>query len=185
MAAMDSIIQHLLRADSKRFLQYCGGLIGFAFVASAGVIYILYTTRAAKIETLSQLHEQVRKNDKIVVESDKIKAEEERIQGILNDNKGFNIKTFFEQFYRTHNVQPDGDWDTETRSIDGNDTFDEVVLPVTFKNQTTQSMVTLLSALDKHEIVYLKELDIQKSEGKVITVSLTIATKKRKQFWEN
>ncbi|MGD1997855.1 MAG: hypothetical protein PVJ92_02985 [Candidatus Dependentiae bacterium] len=184
MDIQEKVISHILSLDSKRFQQYLGVLLGIVFAGCVGTVYLFYTSRAAKIEQLTQLYDQVRKNDKIVVESDKIKAEEERIQDILSDNKGFNIKTFFETFYRQHNVQPEGDWDTEVRSIEGNDTFDEVLLPVTFKKQTTQNMVLLLSALDKHEIVYIKELEIERGEGKVITVNLTIATKKRKQFWE-
>jgi len=114
-----------------------------------------------------------------------VRAEEERIKALLDDNKGFSIKTFFETLTLDQKLKPELGWDTEVRSIEGNDTFDEIILTATFKKQTTQSLVSLLNVLERSEIVYIKELDIKKEEKKTISFEIILATKKRKQFWED
>lgn len=185
MNILDNLITRTLSLESKSLLRAILFMLGATAALGCVLIYFFHTARSSRIEKLSQLHEQSRKNDKIVSDSNKIKAEEERIQTMLNENKGFNIKTFVEQFCAEQKLKPEAEWTTETRSIEGNETFDEVLLPVTFKNQTTQALVTMLSGLDKQEMIYIKELIVQKEDKKKITITLTIATQKRKQFWED
>jgi len=185
MEMFDKTVSYILSLDRKHFQQYLlVSLAGFGLLCG-GIIYWSHSTRNKKIDLLNQIHEQAHKNDKVLRASQKIKAEETRIQQLLEDNKEFNIKSYFEQFCQQHRITPESGWDTETLSIDGNDTFDEILLPATFKQQTTQVLVTLLNSIDKNEIVYIKELEVKRDKQKTITFTLTIATKKRKLFWED
>jgi len=185
MNFLDTITQTISRHNTKQHQFFLAAVMGTAVAVLVGIIYFLYTQRATDIETLLSLQEASQKNNVLIMKSDRIKLEEDRIKGLLEENKGFSIKTFFETLTLEQKLTPEPGWDTEIRSIEGNDTFDEIVLNATFKNQTTQKLVTLLTVLDNNEIVYIKELEIKKEPKKVITFTLTIATKKRKQFWED
>lgn len=185
MAALDQIIITLTSLDRKKFNLYLGIFLGVTALMAGGVIYWLHQKRSAQIKELTTLHEQTQKIDRIVENSEHVQAEEERVQNLLEENKGFSIKTYFEQFCSEHNVTAEQGWDTESRSLEGNEAFDEVILSATFKNQTTQSLVTILTSLNYNEIVYIKELEVKNEGSRKISFTLTIATKKRKQFWED
>jgi hypothetical protein len=185
MSFLESIANTITHQSSKQHQLFLATVIGTVLVGLSGIIYFLYMQRDADVATLIDLQEASKKNNTLIAKSDKIKAEEERIKALLEENKGFSIKTFFETLTREQKLTAEAGWDTEIRSIEGNDTFDEIVLSATFKNQTTQALVALLGVLDNNEIVYIKELEIKKEAKKTIAFTLTIATKKRKQFWED
>ena len=185
MNYVDQFITALTRLDRRKFHLYLGSILLAIAGLSGGIVYWLYSSRAQQIISLTQLQEISSKVDVAIRNHEKISAEEERIQALLEEHKGFSIKTYFEQFCREHSVTPESGWDTESRSIEGNDTFDEIILPAQFKNQTTQGLVSLLSSLNNNEIVYIKELEIKNDGNQTMSFDLTIATKKRKQFWED
>lgn len=184
MEFLDQIIIYIERLDQKKFLQQAGIFLACITLVTGGIVYLIETKRNTEIANLKELSELSQKSAKVIRESEKIKLEEERVRALLDDNKNFSIKTYFEQFCRAHEITPEAGWDTETRSIDGNDMFDEILLPAVFKNQTMEHLVTILNDLDENEIVYIKELEIKNAEQN-ITFTLTIATKKQKGFWED
>lgn len=184
MEFLAQLITSISALDRKKLHLYLGICLSLASFCTLGLWYTLHARRSSQIEALKQLHDQAQKNDILIAKSEHIKKEEDRIQLLLEENRGFSIKTYFEEFCREHNLQAEAGWGSESRSIEGNETFDEVLLSATFAKQTTQSLVALLSSLDNNEIVYIKELEIKKEGKSHVGCSLTIATKKRKQFWD-
>jgi len=185
MEFFDSLATYIVQLDRKKFNTYAAALLGGIFLAGCGSVYFFYNKRTTLLAQLDALYKQAEQNNKIVHSFEKVKKEEERIQTLLENNKGFSVKSFFEQFCSEHKVTPEPGWDTEVRGIEGNEQFDEVVLPATFKKQSTKELVTLLNSLEANEIVYIKELDIKKEENNTISFNLTIATKKQKRFWQD
>lgn len=184
MEFLTQLITTISGLDRKKLHLYLGVTLGGISLCTFGLWYTLHTRRNTQIEALKQLHDQSQKNDLIIRKSEHIKKEEDRVQLLLDENRGFSIKTFFEEFCREHGLQAEAGWGSETRSIEGSETFDEVLLSTTFTKQTTQSLVALLSSLDNNEIVYIKELEVKREGASHIGCNLTIATKKRKQFWD-
>ncbi|MDQ5890386.1 MAG: hypothetical protein QG604_260 [Candidatus Dependentiae bacterium] len=177
----DTISQQT-KKQHKIFILTIGSLLSLSLI---GIVYFLYAQRDGDIQTITSLYEQIKKNDSLMAKSERTKAEEDRVQALLESYKGFSIKTFFETLTSEQKMKAETGWETATCNIEGNETFDEIVLAATFKGQTTQTLVSLLNALETHENVYIKELEIKKEGKKNITFDLTIATKKRKQFWED
>ena len=103
-----------------------------------------------------------------------------KLQKLLEQEKDFDLNVFFEKFCAQFKITPFESWDTTTQSFAGSDKFDEVLLNATFKQLTTQQLVTILEELNKNELVYIKELNITNEETKTITVNIIIATKKFK-----
>jgi hypothetical protein len=185
MNFLETLASSIASYNKKQQLIFIAATLGCVAVLIAGSLTYLAIQRAADIETITHIQECIKKNDILLMQSERVRAEEERIKALLDDNKGFSIKTFFETLTLDQKLKPELGWDTEVRSIEGNDTFDEIILTATFKKQTTQSLVSLLNVLERSEIVYIKELDIKKEEKKTISFEIILATKKRKQFWED
>ncbi|MDQ5940865.1 MAG: hypothetical protein QG632_591 [Candidatus Dependentiae bacterium] len=185
MNLLDTISDAIAQQHKKQHRIFIAATAAIIAAMLGGIVYFLYAERESNIQLINELKEQSKKNDALMAKSERIKAEEERVQTLLEINKGFNIKTFFETLTSNQKLKAEPGWDTERRDIDGNETFDEIVLAATFKGQTTQSLVSLLGTLENNEIVYIKELEIKKDGKKTISFELTIATKKRKQFWED
>ena len=168
-------LQNLSKKDFERYLIIC--LATIASLALA-INYHIYSQSSRLVLQIKNLEKTVGKTTQIIKDYEKLEIKEQELQKLLEQNRDFNIKTFFEQFCSQNQIAPDPNWETITRSLDGSDKFDEVVLAAKFKNQTTQKLVTILDALDKKEMVYIKELNIKNTENKKITFDITIAAKK-------
>jgi len=180
MDIQESIVTYITNLNAQAFQQQLIGTLAAVTLLLGGMIYMFYMSTATQIQRAHSIIKLATKAEKIVADNRGITQEEERIADILEKNRDFNIKSFFEQFTREHNVTPEPNWATTTNPIEGNEKFEEVMLPATFKHQTTKTLVTLLDALDKKEIVYLKEINIVK-EGQTIRFDLILATKKSRR----
>ena len=185
MNFFETIAETIAHQSKQRHKVLVTSVLGGVFMVCGALLYFFYTHREADVQTITSLQEQSKKNDALISKSACIQAEADRIQALLESNQGFSIKTFFESLMQEQKLKPEPGWETETHSIEGNDTFDEIALPASFKGQTTQTLVNLLGALEHNNIVYIKELEIKKEGAKNISFQLTIATKKRKQIWED
>ena len=148
MEFLGNVSEYILSLDSRQFLQHLVVFLCLCLLGGGGAVYYIYSMRSRYIEELKKLHITTARARKIVSEYDIVKAEEERVRGLLDDNKSFSMKSYFEQFCKQNAINPDSGWDTDSRSIEGNDAFDEVVLQAQFNNQTTEKLVSVLNNLD-------------------------------------
>ncbi len=177
MKIFDQAITYITSLTDKDFQKQLIALLSIVSIVVCGIVFFVYRKSSTKISHIKQIHKLAQKAAVVLSNNARIEKEEKRIEKILIENKDFNIKSYFEQFCREHDITPEPGWDTTTNPIETNEKFDEVLLPATFKNQTTKTLAPLLEDLDKKEIVYIKELTIKKEED-TITFDLTIATKK-------
>ncbi len=169
-------VQKLSKKDFEKYLTLF--LISTALIAGITTYYI-YSKDSAKVAQLKRLEQLTEKTSRIIADHERMQKEEERLQQLLEQNKDFNMKTFFEQFCGQQNITPEPGWDTRTLPV--SEKFDEVELSATIKGQTTQNMVKFLDALDKKEIVYIKELVVKNEGEKKINFDITLATRKTKK----
>jgi len=174
----ENYLQNLNKRDFEKYLII--SLIGIA-IATGIFTYYLYSQSSSKISQLKKLEDLANKASIILSNNKKMQVEEERLKQLLEQEKEFSIKTFFEQFIGEQGITPEPGWNATTQPLAGSDKFDEVILSAIFKGQTTQKLVKVLDALDKKEIVYIKELKIKNEDNKKITAELAIATKKYKR----
>jgi hypothetical protein len=185
MQFLISIAHSLALFDRKKRTLFIVGVISAALALLGGLVGFLYYQKQNQIATIKALYAQVKKNDALITRHEKVEDEQARVLQLLEDNKGFTLKTFFEQLCQDQKINPEEGWETESRSVPGNETFDEILLKASFKGQTTQKLIQFIQAIENKEIVYLKEVDITKDGAKKIKFSVVLATKKRKQFWDN
>jgi hypothetical protein len=182
MDVLNKIATYIQNLDRKQFQR----LLLISLLATAMIIgmltYFVQQQKSDLIAYITQLHTLTDKSFKIIAENKKMAKEEQRLKEILDKNKDFSMKGFFEQFCREQNIVPEQGWDARTESV--NEKFDEMVLPATFKGLNTEKLTKIIEALDKKEIVYIKALTIRNDEEKKINAEITLATKKYKTLLE-
>src|SRR5438045_4889665 len=110
------------------------------------------------IARIKQLRSLAEKSSRIIQNNRDMTKEELRWREKLEKDKNFTMQSFFEQFCREQNITPEQGWNARAEPV--SEKFDEITLPATFKGQTTESLVGILAALEKKEIVYIKELTV-------------------------
>ena len=182
MTFLDNFIVYIQNLNKKDFEKYLISFLLSILILLGSTIYYIYNKNYNLILEIKKLKELVIKTTNIIKDNVKIEQKEKQQQQLLEQNKDFSIKTYFEQFCKEKNVIPELNWgDTITREIEGSDKFDEVLLTATFKNQTTQIVLKILDSLEKNKLVYTKELTITNENNKKITFEITIATIKYKK----
>lgn len=172
--------KYLQNFNKKNFDRYLILFLSGILVSTSFITYYVYSQSASLVIDLKKLEELVNKTTHIISENEKLQQKETQLQQRLEQYKEFDIRTSFEKFYIEQKLNPEPDWggNVVQQPLEGNEKFDEVVLSATFKNLTTQTLVNLLSALDKQEIIYIKALTIKNESNKNITINITLATKK-------
>lgn len=181
MKILYNIADYIQKLNKKDFEKNLVIFLSIIIISSLGSTYFIYNKSNDLIEKIRLTKKLSLKTMNIIKLHEKMQKEEDKLQKMLEQEKEFDIQTYFEKFCSEQNITPEGSgWETITQELTGSDKFDEISLSVTFKNETTQKLVSILETLNKKNIVYIKELII-KNENKKILFDITIATKKLKR----
>lgn len=182
MEALGKIVVFVQQLQKKEFERYLMiTLAGVIFITGA-ILYTVYTTSEELITKMKKIDEFAKKTSLILATYEKMKIQEDRYQSVIEKNKDFTLSGAFEQFCREQNITPEPGWAASTNNL--NEKFDEISLPATFKGLTTEKLVALLDALDKKDLLYVKDLKIKNTGSKQISCEITIATNKYKTSFE-
>ena len=173
-----SFINYLQSLTKKQIQQYF--LVFFIVMGGgvSGLIYFVHSKSVGLLQEIKRLESLANKATNVLEENQKMELEEQRVQALLDADRAFNIKSYFEGFCQAHGLPSQG-WG-ETRNEELNDKFDEISLTASFKGQTTEKLVSILADFYKKEIIYIKSLNVKQEPDKKISFSVTIATKSLK-----
>lgn len=177
-----NFINYLQSLSKKQIQQYF--LVFFIGMSGAvfGLIYFVHSKSVDLLYEIKRLESLANKATSILEENQKMEIEEQRIQAMLDADRNFNIKSYFESFCQAQGLPSQGWGDTRTEEL--NDKFDEVSLTASFKGQTTEKLVRILEDFYKKEIIYIKSLNVKQEPDKKISFNITIATKSLKSGFE-
>jgi hypothetical protein len=179
---MDIIIKfatYLNGLTKKQFHKFVIMIIGVAFLIILGMIYFINQKSIDYLNQIKLFENLSNKAVTILEENQKMENEALRIQAILDQNKEFNIKSYFEAFCQQNNLIANQGWDTRTDEL--NDKFDEILLSASFKGLTTEKIVAIVEEFYKKEIIYIKSMNIKQEQEKKVSLDITIATKSVKR----
>lgn len=171
-----SLLQELSKKEFERYLVI---FLAAVLAVALGIVYYISSTSSEyvnQIITLQRLSDQAAR---VLAENDQLLQEQQRIQSLFEQEKDFNIKSYFEQFCKQQNITAEAGWDADSSDI--GDKFTETVLHATFKGQSMQKIVQIIDALDKKETTYLKEVIIRSEPNQRITTELRIGTVRPKK----
>lgn len=183
MEAFVKVLDYIKNLDKKNFQQHLLAVLIGIVVISGGITYYIHQQSTEMLAYIKKLEEFANKSVNVLTENQKTFEEEQRLRDILEQYKNFNIKSYFEEFCKNQGINPDPSWDTRTEDLGSK--FEEILLPATFKGQTTEKLVKVLAEFDKNDIISVTELEIKNDEAtKKIDFTITIATKKFKKELE-
>jgi hypothetical protein len=175
------IEQAVLRIHSlayKDFEKYLLATIASLGILAGAFTYFIYARSCTLHEEISRLQNMKKKTRKILLDFAAISEEERRLQAVLEENKNFHMKIYFETFCKENNITAVPGWDTVTTQI--NAQVDEISLTAGFKDMTTETLVKLLQEFDKKEIIYIKNVRIKSEKDKKVFCEITLATVRNK-----
>lgn len=179
---MDIIIKfatYLNGLTKKQFRNFTAMVIGIVIFIIFGMIYIINQKSIYYLNQIKTFENLSNKGIGILEENQKMEDEALRIQLILDQNKEFNIKSYFETFCQQNGLTPNQGWDTQTNEL--NDRFDEILLSASFKGLSTEKIVAIIEEFYKKEIIYIKSINIKQEQDKKVSFEITIATKSVKR----
>ena len=174
-------IQNFIRKlDQKSFKKYL--IISISSIAIIMIIstYYIHNKSQSLIKNIENIEKSTYEISNIVKKFQITQNQKNHTLTLLDKEKDFEIKGFLEAFCKDHQLKYESNWIASSSSIEGNPKIEEVSLKATFKDQTTEKLVSILKALDEKEIVYIKKIKIDKGKNKLINFDLTIASLKYK-----
>ncbi|MBM3894686.1 hypothetical protein FJ366_03785 [Candidatus Dependentiae bacterium] len=154
-------------------------LLGFSF-------WYITTTSRNLARNIRIARELTGKADLLISEYNAVIQEEDNLAETLTKKKDFTgLKSYFERFCQATKMTPEPGWsDTaEIKEINGNDRFEEESLHAQIKNIKMKDIVQYIDAIEKDELLTLKELSIEKND-KTLAIKLTVAAKRFKRTIE-
>lgn len=171
-----SFIRSLSKKDFEQALfVFLGGI----FVISLAIVYYIWSASSSYVDQIINLQRLSDKAAYVLAANEQLVLEQKRLQDLFAQEQDFNIKVFFEQFYKQFSITPEAGWDT--RSIEINDKFTQTILHATFKGLTMQKATQIIDALDKKETIYIKEVTLRSETNQRIVVELKIGTVRPKK----
>jgi hypothetical protein len=175
MEAFIKFAQVLQSLPQKQFERYVLIFLVGVSCLVGGVTYYIYSQSGQLVDRIKKLEELSNKSMQILGDNAKAQQEAQRIQELLDKDKDFNIKSYFETFYKEQGITPEPGWDTKQEEI--NERISEVSLSALFKGLSMEKLVKILSALGAKPVVYVKDIAIKSESNKKLNFELTIATR--------
>lgn len=166
-----AFIQNLNQALFQRYLIILLASVG---VLALGITYYTYTSSAELVDQIKRIGTLSTKSAEIIAQEASLQQEQKRLLEIFDKEKDFNIKIYFEQFCKEQVITPELGWGDSIIEI--NDKISEIILRATFKGQNTEKLVRVLDALNKKEIIYVKEVTVRNEPSNRISFDLKFAT---------
>lgn len=166
----------------KQLHHYLAAILCTILVAVLGVSYFIYSKSDELVKKIKKLETLANKSAHVLSEYQRLVAEQDRLKELFTQDQRFDIKIFFEDFCKEQSISAVKGWSTASKDI--SPSIAEVTLNASFKGLTMDKLVKVLDALQKKEIIYVKDLVIRSEGSKQISCDIKLATMSYKQKQE-
>lgn len=172
---IDNLYDYFSSLELSDFYKIIGTFLACITLLCAGYGYFYYS----KVETLQNALKAVDKQtieaQDLLTRLEKVKRRSEEINKILEEDKDFKLKKFFDEATQKLQLKQYRDADIHQEEV-LNKQYIQVTLSAQFKNINTKQLCTLLQAIEEKKRIYTIELNITKSGESSIDAALTIGT---------
>ncbi len=180
MNILEKVSLLLLSKEQEDFYKYIGGYALGLFIICISIIGYYYSATSNLKSNLQSLY-KTQQECKLLLEKVKtIEQQKESVDAVLNTEKSFKIKNYFEELLRSLNLTPNQKRDAEvTEEEILKNQYSEIKLSAQLQGISMKQLCQLLETLEKKERLYTKDLIITKGRGPTIDVAITIGTLKQ------
>ena len=183
---LTSITNLLISLPEDFARKYIAIAMALTLVGLCAGLYYIQTQTSQSIRSITQARALASKTDELISSYNAVTQEEDTLADRLLKNTDYSsLKSYFERFCQARKTTPESGWaeTTETKEISGSDRFEEEQLTAQFKKIALKDLVQTIDAIEKDELLHLKEVAIDKSDGN-LSVKMTIAAKRFKRMVE-
>lgn len=173
-----------IHTDEAR--KYIGIAMLLTLAGLGGSLYYIHTQTSQQINAIIQARALASKTDSLIIAYNAVTQEEDNLANLLEKKTDYNsLKSYFERFCQANKITPEPGWadSTEVREIAGSTRFEEEQLNAHFKKIPLREAILFIDAVEKDDLLHLKELDLEKSDGS-LSVKMTLAAKRFKRTME-
>ncbi len=180
------IAQFIISLQEEVATRYLAIFMGCCILLTGAGLYYVHITSTGLVKSIQQARALSGKTDVLINDYNAIMQEENNLAELLSKKTDYsNLKSYFERFCQSSKITPEPGWadTTEVKEIPGSDKFEEEYLHAQIKNIKMQDVVTYIDAIEKDDLINLKELDLEKTD-KTLSIKMIIAAKRFKRTVE-
>lgn len=164
--------------DEKELATYLiAALTAIFLVVSLTIIFYFrrVTNLRKQIVYVNEKREEIKT---ILNKYEKVEQQQKAVDQLLEENKNFKIRGYFEDLLATLNLKDKKTSDLEATKTEQDNRYIEITLKASLGAMNMKQTCELLDKLEQNKIIYTKELEIAKSKKrpKTVDVMITIAT---------
>lgn len=176
MDFLQKIQAKLVSFERNEFYKNVGAYFGIVFLLMLGITYYYFSKTSELQSSLKKINRNRERVRLILQEHKAVQKQRTEVNTMLNEEKNFKIKNFFDGIVQQHQLKLQQTKETEISEEVLQKKYTEVKLTAQFKQISTQQLCELLNSVEQKARVYTKELTITKTRGASLDVLLTIAT---------
>ena len=181
-----AIAQFIISLQEDTTSKYLAIFMGSAVLILCSGLYYVHARSTQLVRGIQQTRALASKTDELIGDYNAITQEENNLAELLSKKTDYsNLKSYFERFCQANKITPEPGWaeTTEVKEVSGSDRFEEEYLHAQIKNIKMRELVTYIDAIEKDDLINLKELDLEKTD-KTLSVKMIIAAKRFKRTME-
>lgn len=169
--------QSLENLNNKQFQQYALAYMLSLVIITCGFLYYYHSSTKALTTKIARINEQRNKTKELLERFQRVKKQQIEVNDLLEEDKEFKIGGYFSSVINQLGLQQNKTRDPVTSSIQLDNGYTEIQLYASFSNINIQKIGELLDTLEQNARIYVKELEIYKSEqNHAVNINIMIAT---------
>ena len=179
MEFFDKIIAYFNLLEYKRFYQYCFAFLSVIIITCGLIIFKYYRSISYLKNQIESINEERENIQSLLSRAQIVKKEQKEIDAIITKDPNFKIAGYFDNLLgRLGLMDKKSSIDIEISTPTEESKYQESILQAKFTSMTMKDLTILLEEIESNRRVFIKELDIFRSQknANTIDVTLTIAT---------
>lgn len=178
MNFLSNLYARIMSVEKKMFYRgtivFFGGLI----VLIIAILAYYYTTVSALKNQLTKTKRQQEEIRMLLGQFTQLQEESKKVNTVLDEEKNFKIKNFYESVLQQQNIQNLQLKEAEIQEENLRSRYIEIKLTSQLQQLSTEQLCNLLEALEKKARIYIKDLTVTKTRNNNLDIVLVIGTLK-------
>jgi hypothetical protein len=178
-----ALVETLENTPHKKLVEYFNiTLLAATFIIAGSLYYIRSTSNELLLRIDNARHSTARAEDLIAQHHQQAKRNEYVANNLESNDSYDDLKSYFERFCKEQKVTPGPGWVESFHVAEDSQSsrFEVEELAAEFKFKQTQEMVELLDALEKDDLISLKESSMT-FDGSQLLFKINIFTRRFRQ----
>lgn len=176
MTIIEKIQNFFSNLDQQQFRNYIAVLLLALFALSGILVYRYYSQTSYLKRRIAATNRKRLEVKELLTRYEIVKRQQADVDALLAKDKDFKIAGYFTDVVNKLGLAGNKTREPETSAELLDNGYTEIKLYASFSGLNTQKIVQLLDTLEQNERIYIKDVEIYKSEGNALNLNILIAT---------